>query len=76
MLRQNPATGFIGPYLVFFNVLKARATGIDVLMNIESAYIKPNMAERAAPVKFSTLIEKTATGQKVPRGALQTIKRK
>ena len=76
VLRQNPATGFIGPYLVFFNVVKAKEAGIDVLMNVESAYIKLNMAERAAPVKFTTLIEKTATGQEVPRGPLQTIKRK
>jgi hypothetical protein len=76
ILRQNPVTGFSGPYLVFFNVAKARSEASDVLMNIESAYMKPNMADRAAPVKFTTLIEKTAAGQPVPRGPLQVIKRK
>ena len=61
---------------MFFNVVRARHEGLDVVMNIESAYIKPNMTERASPVRFTTLIEKTATGQPVPRGPLQTIKRK
>lgn len=76
VLRQNPLTGFDGPYLVFFNILRARQKGIDVVMNVESAYMKPNMADRASPVKFTTLIEKTAAGQAVPRGPIQAIKRK
>ena len=45
-------------------------------MNVESAYMKPGMTERASPVKFSKLIEKTAAGQGVPRGPAMTIKRK
>jgi hypothetical protein len=45
-------------------------------MNIESAYMKPGMTDRAAPVKFTTLIEKTAARQDVPRGPEVTIKRK
>jgi hypothetical protein len=76
VLRQNPATGFTGPYLVFFNVTRSTDTGVHVLMNVESAYMKPGMTERASPVKFTTLIEKTAVGQRVPRGPAQTIKRK
>jgi len=74
--RQNPAPGFIGPYLVFFNVVAAKRTGVDVLMNVESAYMKPNMQDRGSPVRFSTLIDKTAKGQSVPFGPLVTIKRK
>lgn len=76
VLRQNPATGFIGPYLVFFNVTRSTDKGVHVLMNVESAYMKPGMTERASPVKFTTLIEKTAAGQDVPRGPAMTIKRK
>ena len=76
LLRQKPINGFNGPYLVFFNVIKAKKETDDVLMNIESAYMKPSMAGRASPIKFTTLIEKTAMGQKVPRGPEQSIKRK
>jgi hypothetical protein len=76
ILRDNPAPAFTGPYLVFFHTIKAKAKGVDVLMNIESAYMKPGMADRASPVKFTTLIEKTALGQTIPRGPQQTIKRK
>jgi hypothetical protein len=71
VLRQDPATGFTGPYLVFFNVTRSKAKGVHVLMNIESAYMKPGMTDRAAPVKFTTFIEKTAAGQRVPRGPAQ-----
>lgn len=76
VLRQDPARGFSGPYLVFFNVTKSTQKGVHVLMNVESAYLKPGMTDRASPVKFRTLIEKTAAGQPVPRGSPQTIKRK
>jgi hypothetical protein len=67
-LRQDPAAGFTGPYLVFFNVTRSTDKGVHVLMNVESAYMKPGMTERASPVKFTTLIEKTAAGRRVPRG--------
>jgi hypothetical protein len=76
VLRQNPAMGFIGPYLVFFNVTRSRDKGVHVLMNVESAYMKPGMTDRASPVTFTTLIEYTAAGKRVPRGPPQTIKRK
>ena len=76
VLRSNPAAGFAGPYLIFFNVTKSTTKGVHVLMNVESAYMKPGMADRASPVKFTTLIEKTSAGQPVPRGPSQTIKRK
>jgi hypothetical protein len=76
VLQQNPMTGFDGPYLVFFNVAKAKHKLSDVFMNIESAYMKPNMIDRAAPIKFLTLVEKIATGQPIPRGPSQIIKRK
>jgi len=76
ILRQDPATAFTGPYLVFFNVTRSKAKGVHVLMNVESAYMKPDMTDRASPVKFTTLIEKTAAGLSVSRGPEVTIKRK
>jgi hypothetical protein len=76
VLRQNPTADFVGPYLVFFNVTKSTKKGVHVLMNVESAYMKPGMTDRASPVKFTTLIENTSVGQRVPRGPVQTIKRK
>lgn len=76
VLRQNPTEGFAGPYLVFFNVTRSTAKGTHVLMNVESAYMKPGMADRASAVRFTKLIENTAAGKQVPRGPLQRIKRK
>lgn len=76
ILRDNPLPAFEGPYLVFFRAMKAREQGTDVHMLVQSAYIKPNMADRASAIKFTTLIEKTALGQQVPRGPRQSIKRK
>jgi len=73
--RQNPR-GFFGPYLVFFNVVAAKQAGVQALMNVESAYIKPNMADRGSPVTFATLIDKTARNQRVPFGLPVTVKRK
>jgi len=76
LLRTIEATELAGPYLVFFNVRRAKQKGVDVLMNVESAYLKPGMTDRASAIRFSTLIERTATGKPVPRGPLQLIKRK
>ena len=75
ILRQDAHITLKGPYLVFFRVAAARRRGTDVLMNVESAYIIPNMALRASPVRFTTLVEKTARGEFVPVGPEQTIKR-
>jgi hypothetical protein len=74
--RQNPTAGFTGPYLIFFNVIPAKRQRIDLLMNVESAYMKPQMAVTASPVKFTTLVEFTCNGRPVPRGLPQMIKRK
>lgn len=75
-LKQSTQSTPAGPYLVFFNAHKATKKGADVLINVESAYLKPGMADRASPIKFTTLVEKTALGQKVPRGQPVVIKRK
>lgn len=74
--KHNPLYGITEPYLVFFSVSKAKDNYIDVIMNIESAYLKPNMAERASPVRFGTLIEKTLSRETVPVGPEVLIKKR
>lgn len=64
------------PYLVFFNAKKAKENGIQVLLNVDSAHLKPNMTQYAAPIKFTTLVEARATGQQIKPGPFQQIKRK
>lgn len=77
LLRQNAVAAHSGIYVVFFNVI--RATGgnsFDVVMNVQSAYLKPNMADWASPIKFATLLDFTARGLKPPQGKRMQIKRK
>jgi hypothetical protein len=64
------------PYLVFFNMAKSTSGNADVLMNINSAHLKPNMTQFAAPVKFKTLVEAKAKGRKLKTGKPIQIKRK
>jgi len=73
-LRNLP--GLTGPYVVFLDPIRAKKEGVDVLLNVQSAYCKPGMVDRASPVKFTTLIEAKATGIPVNRGPVQQIKRK
>jgi hypothetical protein len=73
-LRNLPNTA--GPYVVFFDPARAKKEGVDVLLNVQSAYCKPGMTDRAAPVRFTTLVEATAKNKAVNRGPVQQIKRK
>lgn len=72
---RNPAESY-APYLVFFDVVKSQQAGSDVRVHVRSAYPKPNMALRAAPIRFTTLIEMTAGGKTPKAGPIQQIKRK
>jgi len=76
VLRQNVLPTYPGPYLVFFQVTKARAKDIDVIFNIESGYLKPGMADFASPVRFSTLIEAKARNRRLAYGPPLRVKRK
>ena len=77
LLRQNAAVAHPGTYVVFFKVSRAtKENEFDVVMNVQSAYLKPNMADWASPIKFSTLLDFTARGQKPPQGKRMQIKRK
>jgi hypothetical protein len=64
------------PYLVFFNAIKSTKSGVDVHIDVRTAHPKPNMAQFASPVKFTTLIQAKATGKKINAGPAQSIKRK
>lgn len=69
--------GLVGPYVVFFDTFKStKKPDVDVILNIQSAYCKPKMAARAAPVAFPVLVEAMATGRIPVRGPMQPIKRK
>ena len=65
-----------GPYVVFFTMAKAKRREVDTLMHVRSAYCKPQVVDRAAPVRFATLVEATALGRPIKRGPFVTIKRK
>lgn len=63
------------PYAVFFRAHKANASDYHVIINVESAYTKPNITLYAAPVKFPTVISFTAQGKTPPTGPPVQIKR-
>ncbi len=69
--------GLNGPYVVFFDTFKStKKPNVDVILNIQSAYCKPNMVTRAAPILFPVLVEAMVTKQPAVRGPFETIKRK
>ena len=74
--RNQTVTGQGEPYLIFFDATRSTRSGIDVIMNINSAHLKPGMTLFAAPVKFPTLIEAKTKGTKLRVGPAQQIKRK
>ncbi len=77
LLRQNAAVAHPGTYVVFFNVIRAtKDNTFDVVMYVQSAYLKPNMADWASPIRFATLVDFTARGLKPPQGKRMQIKRK
>jgi hypothetical protein len=61
---------------VFFDVSRSRNLRKgDVFMRIQSAYQKPNMVEKAAPINFASLISSIAIGEKPLPGKAVIIKR-
>lgn len=61
--------GLEGPYVVFFNMERARIKNIDAAMFVVSAYHKPNLPPRAnlGAITFATLVSKTVAGTQVRR---------
>jgi len=64
-----------GTYAVYFDVIAGKNGVYDVIMNVQSAYEKKNLAETAAPVLFGNLIAATAQGNKAPLGKPVKIER-
>jgi len=64
------------PYVIFFRAYKSNSKDCDVIVNIDSAYTKPNMTNYGAPVKFSTVLKYIAQGKVPPFGRPVQIKRK
>lgn len=62
-------------YMIFFRVYKAREKGIDVILEVISAYPKASMVRFASPVKFSRVIDSKARGKTTPLGKPCKVKR-
>ena len=62
-------------YMVFFRAYKAKKKGIDVIVDVVSAYPKDHMVRRASPVKFPRVIDATAKGRPPPLGPTCRVKR-
>ena len=63
-------------YVCFFAAVSARKQGVDVLLNVRSAYSKDRMVRTARPIRFPALIRSVATGQQVQSGPPAQIKRR
>lgn len=65
------------PYVGFFSLEKAtKSAAFDVLLRVQSAYPKREMAQRASPVSFVNLVNAVFTRKPLKIGKPQTIKRK
>jgi hypothetical protein len=52
-------------YAIFFDLKKARDTKNDLIMTVESAYIKTALPKHLEKIRFRILVGKVAAGQKV-----------
>lgn len=75
ILRDESIEGKKVPYLVFFSAFKSTNKTVHVQLLVRSAYLKPEMAERAAPVRFSTLMQFVRDGRTPPQGPTIQMKR-
>ena len=55
------------PYAVFFSMQKARASRLDVVMYVDSAYLKPLLPKKLPTIGFGVLTQKVANGQPISR---------
>jgi len=77
VLRNHDLLGNAPPYAVFFSVDRSRNKKKgDAFMRIQSAYQKPNMIEKAAPIDFAYLVSSVAKNEKPVPGKPVIIKRK
>jgi len=76
MLCVEWLPGTNGPYAVFFNLQRWRGPGLQVALNVESAYVKEGLPDRLPATTFATLVATVAKGGRitVPRD-LRSIKK-
>lgn len=74
-LRTVNSLGATVPYVVFLRSFKSNKENLDVVVNVSSAYTKPGMTKRAAPVKFSRMVNARAKNLHLPLGPMRQIKR-
>jgi len=74
-IRSTTDLGASVPYVVFFRSYKSTQEGLDVVVDVSSAYPKPGMTTWASPVKFNRMIDARARGKVLPLGPARRIKR-
>ena len=74
-IRTAAADGGSVPYVVFFRSYKSNQDGVDVVINVSSAYPKPGMTSWASPVKFPRMVMARAKDRVLPLGPATKIKR-
>jgi hypothetical protein len=66
-LISSTLPGLVGPYAIYFNVIQAKTTGLDVIMDVRSAYHKPNLATNLPRITFATIVGNIAAGKPIVR---------
>lgn len=74
-IRSTTDLGISVPYVVFFRSYKSTQEGVDVVVEVSSAYPKLGMTAWASPVKFNRMIDARAKGKVLPVGPARKIKR-
>ena len=70
MLVMDNGHGEEGPYIAAYRIRRATKAGrADVIIDVHSAYMKPNLAKELSSLPFYSLVAAKARGQKVARSA-------
>ena len=59
--------GQADPYAIFFDAEKARMKGVEVIVFVDSAYLKPNLPKKLDVIGFAKLLEKISKGERINR---------
>lgn len=57
--------GLTGPYLVVFNIEKARSNRFDVILRVRSAHHRPNLDRNLPTAKFTVVVSNSISGGKI-----------
>lgn len=66
-LTVHNVPGSNGPYVIYFDAIRATGSGLDVVIDVRSAHSKPNLATNLPKVGFGTIVGLTAAGRPVRR---------